>query len=314
MDVSNDNVSSTDDITAKAMALTSSIGGVILLENSFFLMFLAFLLHKMRMKREMNDILMHFTFVCVNDNLSGLVLLAQGLTEVTGIESARLCAYVGLLSLSLNSMSQGNIACICAQRYIGARNIRKLTSSRQVTRTASLLIVNILICGTSYFASVIRMKIPENFPRNVFCSTVSVLVGSLNYMLIYYLIAIVFTVIADVLCVMTIWKLKKEIDNAVVPIEVSSNANAITHAIKVNQQRAIITLFLILVLINLSSVPSVTAYTITMLGVRATPFAMRLAFVSGYLNSVANPIIICTRTQDIKIILRKLLTFRQLQE
>lgn len=255
---------------------------------------------------------MHFISVCLNDTLSGLVLFAQGVIKVTGKESARLCAYVAVLSLSLNSMAQGNIACICTQRYIGARNIRRLSPGRQISRTVSLLIVNFVICFTSYLSSILRMKVSNN-PTNMFCSTITVLVGSHNYIFIFYVFAIIFTVIADVLCFLTIQKLKKEISEVVVPIEVGARENSVAYLTKLNQQKAIFTVFIILVFINMSSVPSVLVYTLTILGVQTTPSDMRIVFISGFLNSIVNPIIICTRTQTIRNALKNLIKFRDFQ-
>jgi len=63
--------------------------------------------------------------------ISGFTLIVLSFIRVTDEDTAHVCVYTIILSLSLQIMSQANIACICVQRYIGAKNIRKLKSERQ---------------------------------------------------------------------------------------------------------------------------------------------------------------------------------------
>lgn len=299
-----------DDNAAQAQLFSLTVGGIIFTENGLFLVFLSWFMFKVRTKRDINDIIMHFMFVCINDTLSGLVLLALGVTKVTGKDSAVLCAHMAILSLSLNSMAQGNITCICTQRYIGARNIRKLSSGKQITRTVSLLVFNIAVCLTSYLSSILRMEVLESNFNSTFCSTLNVLAGSTHYIVIFYIVGTCFTAIADLLCLLTILRLKKEMNDVVIPIEIGTHGNSAAYTTKMNQQKAIITLSIILVFINLSYIPSTLAYTLTILGFRVAPSDLRIVFVSGFLNSLVNPVIICTRTQDIKMAIKQIAKLR----
>lgn len=297
-----------EDYIKEVMVYTMPIGIIVFVENVVFLTILAKLVHQMRKKNDLNDIFVHFIFVCVNDTLSGFVIILLSIITVDSLKSARVCAFVMILSLSLNSMSQCNVAGICAQRFIGAKNIRKLSTGRQIRRTASLLAFNILVWMVSFGASALGLRISYNTPEPVFCS-VNVIEGSLQYLVIFFIFGVVFTVTADVLCFLTIRKLKKDVDTTVVPSEFNNQINDKVRKTRTMQQKGIFTVFLILLFLNLSSIPSVITYSLTMLGVRPTAFHLRIVYVSFFLNSIVNPVVIATRTQDVRNALPKCIKF-----
>lgn len=74
-------------------------------------------------KRDKYGIVIHSLFVCLNDTFSGLEMFLVGLVRVDSYISAFVCAISMFLSLTTQLISQANMACICAQRYILSRNI-----------------------------------------------------------------------------------------------------------------------------------------------------------------------------------------------
>ena len=124
------NTTSDSVLLSVATSLTTILGLAIFLENIGLIIIIVKLCMKQDVK-DTNDIIIQTLFVCTNDMLSGFTLFVLSFIRVTDKDTAHFCAYTILLSLSLQIMSQSNITCICVQRYIGARNIRKLTSGRQ---------------------------------------------------------------------------------------------------------------------------------------------------------------------------------------
>lgn len=294
-----------NDLYRAAEVLTIILGSIMVLENSVLLAVIVRLIVKLRLKKENNDVLHHMLFVITNDTISAFVIMILGLIRVTGDVSAFFCAYTLLLSMSLQIMTQGNVTCICVQRYIGARNIRKLSTGKQMFRNLTLAGVDIMIGGISLTASFVRSTVSSDRVVSEFCSFQSVLgyesqaIGS-----IFYVIGVMFLVSADVFCISTIRKLKTEI-NAVVPSETVSTATSSTSSsaqtsVKLRQQKAVITMFLILAIANVSVIPTVVVYSLVFTGFRINSLNARILYLSLFLNALLNPIIIGTRVNDIR--------------
>ena len=121
------------------------------------------------------------------------------------------------------------------------------------------------------------------------------------------------TIAANVLCFLTIRKLRTEINSVVQPegtsttmttssthkIQTNHN-NGVRTSIRLQQQKAIFVLLFILVLLNLSIVPTLFGFTMALLGWKMTVLDRRLLYLSLFLNSLINPIIIATRVPVIR--------------
>ena len=315
------NTTSDSVLLSVATSLTTILGLAIFLENIGLIIIIVKLCMKQDVK-DTNDIIIQTLFVCTNDMLSGFTLFVLSFIRVTDKDTAHFCAYTILLSLSLQIMSQSNITCICVQRYIGARNIRKLTSGRQRYRTLSLMLVNALIGGGSLVSSIVQSynSVKHSFKTHGLCSFGNVLENKNQSIgILFYHIGFLLTISADVLCLLTIRKIRTEI-NAVVQPDVTSSTmitsssqttqtnpnNSVRTTVRLRQQKAIFTLLFILITLNLSVVPTLFGYTMSLLGWNMTLLDVRLLYLSIFLNSLINPIIIATRVHDIRQEITKL--------
>lgn len=303
-----------EELLSMAETLTCIFGLFVFVENAALIAVITKLWVKQDVKKDANDIVIHTLFVCANDLFSGLTVFIMGLIHVRSVATAHFCVYTVFMSMSLQIMSQGNITCICIQRYIGARNIRKLTVGKQRYRTLSLMLVNILIGGISLGSSIGQSysSIKSTHGINDFCSFGAILgakAGSIG--LVYYQFGLVLTISADVLCFLTIRKLSTEINSVVMPegtttssmtasTTQASTTSTVRTSVKLRQQKAIFTMLLILILLNLSVLPTLFGYALKMLGVTMTALDARILYLSIFLNSLINPIIIVTRVQDIR--------------
>lgn len=305
-------VSADPEMLSMAATLTCVFGLVMLLENVALISVITKLWVKQDVKKDANDIIVHTMFVCANDMFSGLVVFVLGLVRVRGAASAHFCVYTLVMSMSLQLMSQGNITCICLQRYIGARNVRRLSSGRQRYRTLSLMLVNILIGGVSLGSSIGQSysSVKSTHEDSDFCSLAELLPNKAVVIgVVYYQFGLVLTIAADVLCFLTIRKLSTEINSAIQPQDTTSTtvttsstqpSSTVRTSVKLRQQKAIFTMLIILVILNLSVLPTLFAYALKMVGLTLDTLAARILYLSIFLNSLINPIIIVTRVQDIR--------------
>ena len=212
-------------ILSVATSLTTLLGLTMFLENIGLIMIIVKLCLKQDVK-DTNDVIIYTLFVCANDMLSGFTVFVLSFISVTDEVTAHFCACTILMSLSLQIMSHSNITCICVQRYIGARIIRKLTSGRQRYRTLSLMLVNVLIGGGAFVSSIAQSYriIQPSYKINELCSFGTVFKKeSQSISIVFYNIGILLTISANVLCFLTIRKLRTEINTVVQPGVTSSN-------------------------------------------------------------------------------------------
>ena len=296
-------------------SLTQIFGLAIFLENIGLITIIVKLCLKQDVK-DTNDIIIHTLFVCANDMLSGFTMFVLSFISVTDEDTAHFCVYTLILSLSLQIMSHANITCICVHRYIGARNIRKLTSGRQRYRTLSLMLVNVLIGGGAFVSSIAQWykSVKPSYTINDLCSFGTVLKNtSQSISIVFYNIGILLTISSNVLCFLTIRKLRTEINIVVQPNTTSSTvtkstsystntnpSDSVRAMVRLRQQKAIFTLLFILVLSNLSIVPSMFGYTMSLLGWKMTVLDRRVLYLATFLNSLINPIIIASRVPHIR--------------
>ena len=297
--------------------ITSLSGGISFLENAALLCFLVRLLKQYKSHTEHLDFTMQIVFVCVNDTASSFILFWLGIIRVTGNGTATFCAFAVLLSVTIQTMSLCNIMCICAFRYNVAKNIRKVGAVRRSRKNVILVAVNIAVAifGMSLFWGTLELRsIPDG--TNIACYYKAVVSGKATLLLIGIgiLVLIVCTVVSDVLCCMTIYRLKRDIavvENSEVIQSVTDISMAKQRSggnrrgMKSGQQAAITTILIVLVLFNMSLLPNVIASSIVLAGIYISPMTQRIIYLSMYFNSMFNPLIIACRFQDIRKLLRQ---------
>ena len=289
---------------------------VIFIENVILLVFLCKLLIKYNSGKEQIDVIIQVVFVCAIDTLSSFVFFVTGRVRVTDDITARLCVYTILLSSTLQFMSQSNIMCICAFRYYVARNVRKLGPRRHSLFTVVSLIVNVtvgVLCMTSFSVTMKLNSITDG--ANMACRFLALVTSKSTGVIskIYAVVGFIVTIIADVLCGMTVHRLKKEINN-VQPVTtststsgLSSSTGTIRQSTKTHQQNAIFTIFLIVLFFNLSTLPVLFGRTLLFAGVKLPANVHRISYLCLYFNSFFNPIIIAKRVPEIKRSFKNLL-------
>lgn len=303
-----DNTTSGDTVSESSSLLTAVLGIVTFIENGLLLILISKVIWRMYKSKQPRDIIIQLFFVCLNDMISALFFCMVGLLKVSSITAAYVCAYTILTSVSTQNVSHGNIVCICIQRYICARNIRKRGSVRQLPVSKVLLPVNIIIGGVSLICTIATANVKHlNMNVNYVCSINAVVANAMGVSVLFYVISIILILLSDVLCAMTIYKLRTEIPTAVFPESTVSHIQSTSQpagpagqSIKLRQQKAIGTLFLILLFCNLSVLPMITVHTFNLLNLLLSDTLKRIAFICLYLNSVVNPVIIALRTQDIR--------------
>jgi len=300
------------------LTLTSLSGGISFMENTAILCFIVILMKKYSSRNEQYDFIVQICFVCVNDIASSFILFWMGIIRVTGNGTAFFCALVNMLASSFQTMSLFNIMCICAFRYAVAKNIRKVGTVRQSRKTLVLVAVNISVAvfGISTFWITLELRSFSD-GINIACDYNAVVTSKSTFLLtsIHFLLLLMCTVVADVLCLMTIYRLKREINlvgnSEVIPsvsasstTQLRSTGNRTT--LRYSQKHAIITILLLLVLFNVSLLPLLVAMSIVVSGTPISQQAKRITYLILFFNSLFNPIVIACRIQDIRKLLKQL--------
>ena len=295
---------------------TSVFSSLSFTENALTLVLLLRLLTTLTSRNQQSEFIKQIVFVSAIDTLSTFILFWFGLIRVTGDETALLCAILANLTATFQSMSLCNITCICTFRYIIARNLRKHGAIRQSRFTLILIIVNtaVFVLGmSSFLATVYVNSIPEG--TDVACEYLSTVVESARIVIgtIFYLSTVIFTIVSDTMCFLTILRLNREMNN-VVPISTITMTDSsstqqqgpVRKTVRICQRRAICTILLITLFINLSVLPLLCSFALIYAGVYISAQISRLLFLCMFLNSFCNPIIILVRIQDIRLVIKRL--------
>ena len=297
------------------LVFTSVSGLIVFVENVILLVFLCKLFTKYYSGKEQFNIITQVFFVCANDTFSSFVLFLIGVLRVTDDITARLCVYTILLSSTLQAMSQSNIMCICAFRYYIVRHVCKLGPKRHSLFTLGLIIMNVIVgvlCMASFSSTLKLNRITDD--TNMACGLVSLVTSKSTSVMarIYVVVGFIITIIADVLCAMTVHRLKREI-NYVQPMtttststsEPSSSTGTMRQSTK-TQQNAIFTIILIVLFFNLSILPFLLSRILIVAGVKLSIGVQRISYLCLFVNSLFNPIIIAKRVPEIKRLFQKL--------
>jgi len=312
-----DNMTLEQDFDETVVTLTSVFGVVSFLENVLLLVFVLKLLKRLNSNNEQYDFIKQMFFLSVNDTLSSFMLFWLGIIRVTDKETALICAFVDYIPMAVQSMSLSNITCICTFRYCIARNLRKRGAVRQSRFTLVLIVVNCVVgvlSMSSFLATLEIRDIPKG--TRMACEYISI-VSNQTRMLIgtmFYFTIILFTVVSDIMCLLTIVRLKREM---MVVVESSEEGTGTTDSSQINQQanktrmnagqrRAICTVLLILVFFNVSILPLVFGLAFAFSSAFKVPdHVLRVLFLWVFVNSMCNPIIIAARIQEIRRMLKQ---------
>lgn len=281
-------------------------GSVILIVNSILFISLYKLLFD-RTKKEVSDFYIQLLSVCINDTFAGLALLLFGTITVTGVQTAYVCAYACMFGLILQLMSQGNMLCICIQRFIQTKMIRQVNIGSNKTRVAILTTVNVLLGLLSILLCILKVKvISPKIGSTIPCAIYNVvgLKPASELVSIFYVTGFVMTILANIYCVMTIFKLRKELNTV-------SNQTSTFHrehqdsvalaAIKSKQRKSVMTIFMILLFFDVSILPNAVVFTIVSAGATNVYFNPKLLFLVLFSNSFCHPLITVTRNKSVRM-------------
>lgn len=284
----------------------------IFVSNMLTLIVLTKIILLLRKRREGFETIVNLFFVCLNDTMCGLILIFYTGIHVDGTITGHLCAYTIILCLALLTTSQGNILCICFQRYLAARNIKNVTTDNQNFRSLCLLLVNVLVGVASAIVMLFQAKVRYDISGLHSPCDLLTTIGSsaITVGKTFYYVQLTTTIVADSLCLLTIIKLRREL-NVIVSSDISTNSKTghkcsqtntgLQRLAKTKQQRVILTLFLLLVFFNVSLLPNLIVFTLFEFDIENRFFPPRFSFFFLFINSFVNPIIIMTRNKDIRI-------------
>lgn len=243
-------------------------------------------------------------FVCANDVGCGFVIIIMSV-PVQSVIGVYLCGFSHIILNVLICMAQGNIFFICLQRYIFARNIRSLSLKWKSLLSKTLLTVNLLIGVVVLTINLTASKFVEEFRSPVCILAVFKNVGA-HTLLLLLVIGLPTMLASDVLCLLAILKISRS--GAVGPAEGttstsrSSDSDDVTGTkqFRSHQKRAIITVLLILLAFNVSTVPNFLSTILGYCGISLPLQIGRLLLFCIFLNSLANPLIYITRMQSLR--------------
>lgn len=293
--------------------ITAIFGAIIFLFNLFILVYLLRLLTDRVTRKQNVSLWINLFSVCINDTLCGLTVFVIAVLYVDDITSIYVCANIMFFALALQNASQGNIMCISVQRYVYARNLRSQTMSWQPFYTKTLLVVNFIIAAATVLYYLVHSKIRKNSLFDNGCNFYNVVYGNVDSVATTLVsVGMPFLILSDILCILTVHKLRANVSVGQHPGPSSSNDTGstlnevgLTTTNKLKQQKAIATIILIIVSFNLSYFPSVFALILKLAGGIVSADAQRVLFMSVSINSFFNPVIIAVRTQTMRTLIKR---------
>lgn len=293
---------SNEPYTVPITVVLRTVGAVTFMLNLFVFIYIIRLCK--RQKRE-NSFYIQLAFICANDIGCGLFIVLMSI-PVTDVINVYICGFSFIVLNGLTCMAQGNIFFICLQRYVFSRNIRSTSIKWKALLSKTLLAVNSII-GVVVLAVNLSFPLYEGYRGNECTLAVYKNYGRQTVLMLFY-IGLPTMLASDVLCFLAILNLSSS--SAVTPACISSNgtgsSDQVTSAeansvnFKRNQKRAIKTIILILIALNLSEAPSFLNIFLFHFNVSFGLQINRLFIFSIYGNSLANPVIYITRIQELR--------------
>ena len=299
--------------------LTSVLGGCICLSNAFILYFIVNILSSQQSNNDKFGFLIHIFFVSIIDTCCGLALFLLGLINVEGQTSARVCAFTLFASITSQLVSQGNMACVCIQRFIVTKHVQNVEIKWKSSYTKTLFVVNSLI-GITSLVTLQTQSIDDDIPYSYGPCKGSSIMGWVvsRITLTIYCIGFIFTIVGDVFCALTFCRLRRQVNMAV-----GSNTNtntagstkddqsslSINAATRRRNQMAMRTLLLIVASFNISLLTYIIGNVQLMLRTSLQSEENgRILFLTMFINSFVNPVIIAVRIKDVRIHISTLLS------
>jgi len=307
-----DNTTLINGFDAAIVGFTSAVGFISFVENSVMVLLLLKLLKTLNSNTELQEFIKQLLFVSGIDTLSSFALFWIGNIRISSDETALFCAIVTNLTATFQAMSLSNFTCICTFRYLIARSVRVNGAYRKSHFTIILIIVNSLsfVIGVTSFLSTVNLrKIPaETFIACEYMSTVTERAQKL-IALLFLLSTIVCTVVSDIMCLLTALHLNKELnvvsEGPSIAAEPSNthHTKCNTNSSKISQRRPMCTITVINLCFNMSVLPLVFVFALSLSGITTSPQLGRFVFVFMFMNSMFNPIIIVIKFREIRRII-----------
>ena len=318
MSTRNGHVTQMDETFLMIAVLTALFGGIIFLVNVCILFVIVKMISSQQTYNDKFGFLIHIFFVSI-DTCCGLVLFLIGLINVEGQISARVCAFIMFASFTLQLVSQGNIACVCIQRFIITKNVQNVDMKWKSSYTKTLFVVNSLI-GITSLVTLQTQSIDDDIPYSYGPCKGSSIMGWVvsRITLTIYCIGFFFTIVGDVFCALTFCRLRRQVNMAV-----GSNTNtntagstkddqsslSINAATRRRNQMAMRTLLLIVASFNISLLTYIIGNVQLMLRTSLQSEENgRILFLTMFINSFVNPVIIAVRIKDVRIHISTLLS------
>ena len=296
---------------------TTFFGGIIFLVNVSVLFVIIKIASSRQTKNDKVGFFIHIFFVCIIDTYCGLNLFLLGLINVEGQTSARVCAFTLFASFSAQVVSQGNIACVCIQRFIITKHVEKVQIGWKSSYTKTLIVVNSLI-GIISLLTLQTQSINEEIPYEygpcrgtcVMGPTLSIITAAL------FFIGFILTIVGDVFCVLTFCKLRKYVNmtvqsdtnttGSITDNQPNANINA---ASRIRQQMALRTLLLIVASFNISLLAYILGNVQFILHTALqSEVYNRILLFTLFINSLLNPVVVATRMKVVRIQITTLLS------
>ena len=306
------NVTLERNIETAVLTVTSVSACISFLENAAILCFIIKLLKKTNSNKDQFDFMVQICFVCANDTLSSFVLFWFAVVRVSDDDTALLCAIIVILSLTFQAMSLTTLTCMCAFRYRIAKNVRQHGVLRQSRSTAILVIVNIVMALFSLLTFLGTFK-PRKIPSGAdfACAYSAIVISRSSFMItvVFYILTVLFILVCDVMCLLTIYRLKREIHVAVQSETIVSTTDlsngrqrpeTMRNIVRSGQQNAIVTIILILLFFNLSVLPVILGVSLVVTGTELSASVKRVTYLFTFLNPMFNPVVIAMRVQGIR--------------
>ena len=278
-----------------------ALGITIFLCNSFTLVYLFRLINK---QKKDNSVYIQLAFVCSNDVGCGLLLNVSTIQTRDDV-TVYVCAFSFLAVHVLLCMAQGNIFFICLQRYIFARNIQTIAIQWKRFLARTLLAVNVslgmCVLTVDIMSTEVRLEVASTT-----CSGNVLKQFEALAMLVLFAVGLPTLLASDIFCALTIVKLSRS--SQVLPEgESESGRNddvSGSSTFRRSQQRAIVTIILILLAYNVSTLPYCLAVILSFIGFRTGEVFMRIMIYCILGNSFINPIVYILRIQDMRCMVK----------
>lgn len=186
--------------------------------------------------------------------------------------SAYACAVFVFMGLALQTVSQGNIACICIQRYVISKHIRAIQAKWRSVHTKTLLLVNLCLGVLSFGVCIAAFDINRIPTLNALCKLSNIMDDkTAKIVTINIVLGTMITFVADVFCFLTFHQLKTQVcvagstetNTATSSNRSTTNTDSSARtSIRTRQSKALWTIFIIVTFFNLSTFPPIVGYTL----------------------------------------------------